>query len=114
MNNFVINTKKQKYKKTKLTQMNITIAKKGKDKKKMLKNSDIEVVADRLLKDARKKNKNAKLIVRADNIIQTYTLKSMNEDIDDMFNDEEDYFENVVAEEKKFHQFYQATYTLIY
>ena len=89
--------------------INITTKTKGvplkqKDIKKIIK-----LINEKYLRD---KNKTPKILVRGMSEISVWTIKAYEDNIDDMFEGEEDYFSGRIADTGKFQQFDQIEISL--
>ena len=89
--------------------INITTKTKGKP----LKQSDIKKVVKLINeKYIRDKDKTPKILVRGMSEIGVWTIKSYEDNIDNMFDDEEDYFAGRVRDTGKFQSFDQIEISL--
>ena len=89
--------------------INITTKTKGKPlEQKDIKNI-VKLINDKYLRD---KKKEAKILVRGMSEIGVWTIKSYEDTIENMFDDEEDYFAGRVADTGRFQRFDQIEISL--
>ena len=84
--------------------INITTKTKGKPLNQADIKNIVKLINDKYLRD---KKKEAKILVRGMSEIGVWTIKSYEDTIENMFDDEEDYFAGRVADTGKFQKFDQ-------
>jgi len=84
-------------------------------KKTPLNLLDIKNMARSILKNAQKGDKNARIMVRGkSNMRDMSTISGFKDDIENMYESEQDYLGARVKDETKFMEYFQATFTILY
>ena len=89
--------------------INITTKTKGETLKQKDIKKIIKLINEKYIRD---KNKTPKILVRGMSEIGVWTIKAYEDTIDEMWDDEEDYFSGRVADTGKFQQFDQIEISL--
>jgi hypothetical protein len=102
------NWKKSQYLKTR----DISIRMTNKTKLNLL---DLKNMARSVLKNAQKKDKNARIAVRGkSNLRDMTTISGFKDDIENMYESEQEYLGVRIKSDTKFLEYFQATFTIIY